>query len=239
MKTLKLFFRHQQNTSESISIKRLLNILSGITLFISIYLEYTINFHRKCAHIDILLSDNFPTLLHKLDADIIKAINPSIVTPSLTIIFISLTLLGGSIFLMGYVISIALKGEFRDALLFLTALLISMALSYSLKIAIDRPRPFYTISGTIPLECSLSPSFPSGHTAKFAALTGLYFEANARYRYVYLVLSLLVGFSRIYLGVHYPLDIAVGWILGYIIGFYVSRGLKGNIASLLGTKVAV
>lgn len=62
-------------------------------------------------------------------------------------------------------------------------------------------------------------SFPSGHTAaSFAAVSALYFSRR-RLWVPSLVLALLIAFSRLYLYVHYPSDVAAGILLGSIIGF--------------------
>ena len=60
-------------------------------------------------------------------------------------------------------------------------------------------------------------SFPSGHAAtSFAAATILSF-ARPRWAPVFYVLALAVGFSRVYVGVHYPLDIVGGAVLGVVV----------------------
>lgn len=93
------------------------------------------------------------------------------------------------------------------------------ALSTGLKMIIDRPRP--DLTGVVQVFTS---SFPSGH-ATMSAVTFLTLGAclaaateNRRLKtvaYVYAVLlTVMVGMSRIYLGVHYPTDVAAGWIVG-------------------------
>ena len=61
-------------------------------------------------------------------------------------------------------------------------------------------------------------SFPSGHTgAAFAAAYALYFS-RSRLRFPALVLAALIGFSRLYLYVHYPTDVLAGAVLGVLLG---------------------
>lgn len=59
-------------------------------------------------------------------------------------------------------------------------------------------------------------SFPSDHAIEFFSIciTFLLFKKNLRY--VWLVIAILVSFSRVWVGVHYPADILVGAILGII-----------------------
>lgn len=62
-------------------------------------------------------------------------------------------------------------------------------------------------------------SFPSGHTgASFAAAAALFFGKN-RMGAAAFVLAALIGFSRIYLYVHYPSDVLAGALLGIMLGW--------------------
>lgn len=62
-------------------------------------------------------------------------------------------------------------------------------------------------------------SFPSGHTgAACTAASALYFSGN-RLRFPALLLAAFIGFSRLYLYVHYPTDVLAGVLLGALLGW--------------------
>ena len=69
-------------------------------------------------------------------------------------------------------------------------------------------------------------SFPSGHTgASFAAVSALLFSRNKLWLPC-LVLACLIGFSRLYLYVHYPTDVLAGALLGIAAGFAAEQAVR-------------
>lgn len=66
-------------------------------------------------------------------------------------------------------------------------------------------------------------SFPSGHTIASFEMAICVYMFHRKYGIFALVLASLIGFSRLYLYVHYPSDVLVGTILGILIGYISSR----------------
>jgi len=104
------------------------------------------------------------------------------------------------------------------AVTLLIAILVVAMVTYAMKYAIDRPRPYEVISDVYPLYLAHDPSFPSGHTMNaFAGAVAV----GMRWRKALpplLVLAAAIGFSRVYIGVHYPLDVFTGAIIGALVG---------------------
>jgi undecaprenyl-diphosphatase len=109
----------------------------------------------------------------------------------------------------------------------LVALLLTQGVvDLTVKPFIARPRPFVAVATTRVVGHYRPPtySFPSGHAAlAFAAATVLSFGVP-RLTAAWLGLAVLVAFSRVYIGVHYPLDVACGAVLGIAVGILVSGG---------------
>ena len=89
-------------------------------------------------------------------------------------------------------------------------------ITVSLKLAIKRERPFKTYDDINKYSNAGSLSFPSGHTsAAFSIATALSLEFPKWYVIAPSMLwASTMGYSRIYLGVHYPSDVLVGAIIG-------------------------
>lgn len=91
-----------------------------------------------------------------------------------------------------------------------------------LKNAIGRIRPYDVNSEILLLVEPLKDySFPSGHTAaSFSVVTALCFSTRKKSIWIpFLVIAILIAFSRLYLYVHYPTDVLGGVVLGFICGY--------------------
>jgi len=87
------------------------------------------------------------------------------------------------------------------------------------------PRPFDFYKFT-PLIAESGASFPSGHAAFFFALAMTLYFWDKRWAMVYFVLSLFIGAARVYVGVHWPLDILGGIIVGTLSAYFVHMLLR-------------
>jgi membrane-associated phospholipid phosphatase len=111
----------------------------------------------------------------------------------------------------------ALGAEWLVALLLMGC---ASLLSHELAKWIGAPRPFMIGLSPVYLYHDARAGFPSNHASALGALT-CFLLLRPQWRlegFVVLVASLAVGWSRIYLGLHFPLDILAGFVLGAAIG---------------------
>jgi len=124
---------------------------------------------------------------------------------SWTLVVLALLVLGGPM------LSLALRIG--------AATLMATGLSQWLKRRLNRPRPTRAIDGFLALADNPDAfSFPSGHTAAAFAVAVALAGAPLGIGPVTLVLAVGIGASRVYLGAHYPLDVAAGAALGSVAG---------------------
>ena len=87
-----------------------------------------------------------------------------------------------------------------------------------LKYAVQRDRPPAVVLDPEPLlEVPTTSSFPSGHTSSSFACAFVLARLAPRLSVPLFALAALIGFSRIYVGVHYPLDVLAGAVLGLLV----------------------
>jgi membrane-associated phospholipid phosphatase len=144
-------------------------------------------------------------------------------TPLLTIVMKIIAELGSSILLIIatlLVIILLVRKHQKEAVVFCIALIIGAILNTSFKMMIQRQRPQMS-----PLVIEDSYSFPSGHAMNSSIFYGLisyfsyHFFRNKKISIMITIASaivvLLIGFSRIYLGVHFLTDVLAGYVIGF------------------------
>lgn len=135
------------------------------------------------------------------------------------------------------VLAFAIHRRYRHALVLTLAVLLAWASSQASKALYARPRPDVGLH----MVQVYSSSFPSGHSALSAAtyltLAMLVASLEPRRRTKALayaaacVMLVAVGFSRVYLGVHWPSDVLAGWCLGAmwaLLAWLVLRAIGGR-----------
>ena len=153
-----------------------------------------------------------------LDFNIVLWVQQHVRSPFLSAFFIPFTTIGnaGILFILIGVLLLFFKRTRQSGILLLISLTISFILNdIVVKNIVQRPRPFNAFSQIVPLVPPPGKySFPSGHTAAAFSSMVTFFFTQRKYAICGLVIALLMGISRIYVGVHYPTDVFFGALLG-------------------------
>ena len=199
---------------KSIDLQKIL--LPIVFVSITVLLEYIYTLTRT--PLPPSSGDIFPAWLSALDTSILLQINPTLIHPLLNTILFIFTQTGRASVIIVVSLLYHYFGQKKEALLIFVSLVIGTITIFLLKEFISRPRPFLTLPTIIPFIKEPGTSFPSGHTTRLFALSAVVSRKFSLPSLGLYVLSFLVAFSRLYLGVHYPLDVLVGGILGWTIG---------------------
>lgn len=129
----------------------------------------------------------------------------------------------------------AFRSTLRERKAFILAIIsipLVIVLIKIIHLFIFQPRPFETLDITPLILHEADASFPSRHASLMTAISFPYFVYKSKWAPLFLFLMLWVGISRVYVGVHYPLDILGGFITG-LVSFLLTR----QIIKILRTKI--
>ena len=153
-----------------------------------------------------------------MELEILRSIQ-SIANPFLDILFQLITMCGEQIVLISIIAVIywALDKKFGEYIAY--SVLTSVLLNNTIKDIFKMKRPIGEKGiRTLREQTATGYSFPSGHTQSASSFYGamaIYLKKRIMY-IIATIMIILVGFSRLYLGVHYPKDVIVGGILGVL-----------------------
>lgn len=154
-----------------------------------------------------------------------RFMNRRLQSHALDVLMPAVTLLGSAGFCIALCLALALLGKGAVAIAgvrALVALTASHLVSHFVKAKIARLRPFLVWSEVRTVgRLWRDYSFPSGHTTAAVSVALSLAGSFTPWAPLLIPLAVLVGMSRVYLGVHYPSDVAAGMVVGSL-GFVVS-----------------
>ena len=180
--------------------------------------------------------NTFLQSVQNLDGEILLQIQQHLRTDMLTPLMKFVTFLGngGWFWILCAVVLLAIPKTRKTGYAAVFSLIFgAIVTNLLLKNIVARPRPFAEIEALIPLIAKPTDfSFPSGHTtASFAVALVMFRMLPKKIGIPAVVLAALVAFSRLYLGVHYPTDVLVAFLvalMGSTVAVWIVRTKMGN-----------
>ena len=115
------------------------------------------------------------------------------------------------------------RGKIAAVLLLLTVIFTDVIAAQIIKPWIGRIRPSHAMLDNINLLVSRGGKygFVSNHAANTMAAATIIGYFYKKWKSVVITISIIVGFSRVYVGVHYPFDVIGGWLFGYALAWTI------------------
>lgn len=161
----------------------------------------------------------------QIDFAVLYGIQNGMRCPVLDVLMPVITALGnaGAVWLLSAGVLLCIRRTRRAGVLLLAGLALGFLIgNLGMKPLFARPRPcFVDSSVTLLVKMPDDFSFPSGHTLSSVIAATVLFRTDRRFGIPAIVLAVLIGFSRLYLFVHYPTDVLASVVLGIGIGLAV------------------
>ncbi len=128
-----------------------------------------------------------------------------------------------------FLIILFLKGKNRRGIIvaLISAIIARFVFVEAIRYFVYSPRPFLVLENIHQLVGhDMESSFPSGHASFFFALAMSVYFFNKKTGLAFLILAGLISIARIFVGIHWPLDILAGAVLGVLTSFGFRRLIK-------------
>jgi undecaprenyl-diphosphatase len=100
---------------------------------------------------------------------------------------------------------------------------VAWLLAEVLKLFFKTPRPPLALHNVHALFSETGYAFPSGHAIFFSAIAVSLYFINKKVGYWFIFFALLIGLARITAGVHFPMDILGGFIIGSLVAYFMKN----------------
>ncbi|MCE5200027.1 phosphatase PAP2 family protein [bacterium] len=176
----------------------------------------------------------FKAAIQSIDAIVFKVVHGSAGHPVMDHVMLAATWMGVGIIQTGLSLAFIIFGWYLDRVNLRRAgyagLLAFAASGIAVQIGKfiwDRPRPLLSLFDVRIVDGPLfTHSFPSGHTTTAFAVAFACSVFLPRFRYVLIPMAFITALSRVYCGVHYPLDVTYGGLIGALIGLAMANYVR-------------
>ena len=139
-----------------------------------------------------------------------------------------------------FALTLFLMRKHRIAFELLVIAFLSLAVTYVLKVVFHANRPYMVDPHVIKYDSDSGWGMPSAHALMSIVILGWIVIRHPRSHILLwgsIALALLIGLSRVYLGVHYPSQVLAGWFFGFIL-LYVFRSIDKKLWSPFQKKLS-
>lgn len=110
--------------------------------------------------------------------------------------------------------------------------IINLAINMAIGIFIYEPRPFVSHKVNLLYPHAADSGFPSDHSSFTMSVSVGFGMFDKILGAIFMLMTILVGISRVYVGHHYPFDVITAYIIVFISGFFYNKYLKNRVSKL-------
>ncbi len=122
--------------------------------------------------------------------------------------------------------------KWNNLAIYMAVLLFAIGIGLTIKYIVIRSRPDPVMFKTFVTLIKTTPSFPSSHAIAVFSVYPVVQKYYPLLKNYWLTFAILVLFSRLYVGIHYPSDVVFGAVLGYLVGAFIMGKLKEKFVFL-------